>query len=436
MNATRRDGQYIGMVSEMNEDRIIALKRYGEKARQAATLLARTGSADKNRMLRGMAKALRVDSGLILEKNAIDVRNAKGKGLSVAFIDRMTLTPGRIEDMAKGLEDVAALKDPLGEVVGGWRGAQDILITKVRVPIGVIGMIYEARPNVTVDAAGICLKTGNAVILRGSSEVIETNIAEVSALRRAISAEGGPEDAVQLLEDTSRETATELMRLNEYLDLLIPRGGAGLINTVVRESTVPVIETGIGNCHIYAHEAADQRMALDILINAKIQRPSVCNAAESLLVDRSIAAEFLPLAGKALLERGVEIRACAESLPLLAGAKPATEEDFYAEFLDMIISVKIVSGLDEAIEHINKYSSKHTEAIITRDYAAARIFTERIDSSVVMVNASTRFNDGGMFGFGAEIGISNQKLHARGPMGLIEMTTVKYIVSGEGQSRN
>ena len=407
----------------------------GARAKQGATRMALLSTDDKNRMLMKMASALRADMDIIIAKNAPDVEAAKAKGKTPALVDRLTLTPARVEGMAKGLEKLVALKDPVGEIIGGWKGAQGIDITKVRVPIGVIGMIYEARPDVTADAAGICFKTGNAVILRGSGDAKESNMAVIGALRRAVREEGGPENALLLMEDTSREAALEFMRMNQYMDVLIPRGGAELIQAAVMEATVPVIETGIGNCHVYVDASADQRMALDILINAKTQRPSVCNAAESLLVHRDIAAEFLPKAGKALQELGVELRACPDSMGYLAGAKPATEEDFRAEFLDLIISVKTVGGLDEAIDHINAYGTKHTEAIITRDYDAARRFTERIDAAAIMVNASTRFTDGGMFGFGAEMGISTQKLHARGPMGLEEMTTIKYIVQGKGQVR-
>ncbi len=407
----------------------------GAKARQAAACMAVLSAKDKNRMLTAMAAALRSEAPAILAANAVDVAAAKAKAMTAAFVDRLTLTPDRLEGMAKGLEDLVGLKDPIGQVLGGWKGAQDIEITKVRVPFGVIGMIYEARPNVTADAAGICFKTGNAVILRGSGEAKASNLAVVQALRQAVRQQGGPEDAVQLLEDTSREAALAFMRMNRYLDLLIPRGGAGLIQTVVREATVPVIETGIGNCHIYADASADQQMALDILLNAKTQRIGVCNAAESLLVHRSIAAEFLPMAGAALAAQGVELRACPESRRYLPQAAAATEADFGAEFLDMIISIKVVADLDEAIDHINTYGTRHSEAIITKDYDAARHFTSRIDAAVVLVNASTRFTDGGMFGFGAEIGISTQKLHARGPMGLEEMTTIKYIVQGDGQVR-
>ena len=421
----------------MKEDTNIrdAVYLLGAKAKQAAAAMAQLSATDKNDILRGMAGALRKDCDEILTQNAVDVAAAREKKLTAAFVDRLTLTVARVGDMAVGLEDLAALKDPVGEVIGSWIGAQDIEITKVRVPIGVIGMIYEARPNVTADAAGICVKTGNAVILRGSGEAKASNVAVVKALRQAIGEAGGPVDAVLMLEDTSHEAAAELMRMNQYLDVLIPRGGAGLIRTVVKESTVPVIETGIGNCHIYVDASADLQMALDILINAKTQRPGVCNAAESLLVHRSVAAEFLPKAGQAMRDNGVELRACPESRRYLPEAKEATEEDFGAEFLDLILSVKVVDSLDEAIDHINTYGTKHSEAIITRDDEAARRFTARIDAAALMVNASTRFTDGGMFGFGAEIGISTQKLHARGPMGLEAMTTIKYIIRGDGQTR-
>ena len=421
----------------MKEDTNIrdAIYRLGAKAKQAAAVMAQLSATDKNLILCDMADALRKDCDEILAQNALDVAAAREKKLTTAFVDRLTLTVARVEDMAVGLEDLAALKDPVGEIIGGWIGAQDIEITKVRVPIGVIGMIYEARPNVTADAAGICVKTGNAVILRGSGEARASNAAVVKALRRAIGETGGPVDAVLMLEDTSHEAAAELMRMNQYLDVLIPRGGPGLIQTVVKESTVPVIETGIGNCHIYVDASADLQMALDILVNAKTQRPGVCNAAESLLVHRAVAAEFLPKAGKAMQEHGVELRACPESRRYLPDAKEASEEDFAAEYLDLILSVKVVDSLDEAIAHINTYGTKHSEAIITGDYEAARRFTGRIDAAVLLVNASTRFTDGGMFGFGAEIGISTQKLHARGPMGLEAMTSIKNIVQGDGQTR-
>jgi len=407
----------------------------GAKAQQAAARMALLATADKNRMLMKMASFLRAKQDDILAQNALDVAAAEDKKIDAAFIDRLTLTPARVEDMAKGLESLAALRDPVGEILGGWKGDQGIEITKVCVPLGVVGMIYEARPNVTADAAGICFKTGNAVILRGSGEAKKTNLVVVEALRQAIREEGGPDEAIQMLEDISHEAARELMRMDRYLDVLIPRGGAGLIRTVIQEATVPVIETGIGICHVYVDATADLQMALRILVNAKTQRPGVCNAVESLVVHRDVAAEFLPRAGRTLQELGVEIRVCPESRTYLDGAKPATDEDFTTEFLDLILAVKVVESLDEAIMHINTHGSKHTETIVTMDYNASRRFTSCVDAAVVLVNASTRFTDGGMFGFGAEMGISTQKLHARGPMGLAEMTTIKYIIQGEGQIR-
>ena len=411
------------------------LEKLGKQAKTAAAEMALMSTEKKNKILIKMASVLRENIDAILTSNSRDINIANEKGAPTAFIDRLTLTKSRIEDMAQGLESLSMLDDPVGEVIHGWKGNQEIEISKVRVPIGVIGIIYEARPNVTADAAGICFKTGNAVILRGSGEAKESNLAIVTALIKAVSEEGGPAHAIQLLEDTSREAARELMRMDKYLDLLIPRGGAELIKTVVKEATIPVIETGVGNCHIYVDASTDIKMALEILLNAKTQRPGVCNAAESLLVHKYIIKEFLPLASKALKDHGVELRACPESLIHLDVAKPATEEDFATEFLDLVISVKIVDSLESAIEHINKYGSKHSETIITNDYTSAQRFTKEIDAAAVYVNASTRFTDGGMFGFGAEIGISTQKLHARGPMGLAEMTSYKYIIHGEGQVR-
>jgi len=411
------------------------LNDIGEKAASAASEMALLETETKNRMLQSMAHCLREDAKHILVENAKDVLEAKANEKSAAFIDRLTLTKERIEDMASGLEKLTTLKDPVGEVQGSWKGSQDIGIVKIRVPIGVIGIIYEARPNVTADAAGICFKTGNAVILRGSGETKKSNTAIVGSLVKALKKENGPDYAIQLLEDTSREAAGELIRMDKYLDLLIPRGGAGLIKSVVSGATVPVIETGTGNCHIYVDTSADIGMALDILINAKTQRPGVCNAAETLLVDRRIAVEFLPLAERAMLEHGVEIRSCPKGMEYLSSAKAASEDDFYTEFLDLIISVKMTEGIGEAISHINTYGTGHSEAIITGDHDNARRFTKEVDAAVVYVNASTRFTDGGMFGFGAEIGISTQKLHARGPMGLEEMTSIKYIVQGDGQTR-
>ena len=407
----------------------------GERAKKAAAKMALIGTKKKNSILTKMAQQLRNNTKTILASNLLDVKAAKEKNATSAFIDRLTLTEGRIEDMAKGLESLVALKDPVGEVIHGHSGEQEIEITKVRVPIGVIGIIYEARPNVTADAAGICFKTGNAVILRGSGEAKNSNRAIVDALVKAVEEEKGPAYAIQLVDDTSRESAVILMQMNQHLDLLIPRGGAELIKTVIKEATIPVIETGIGNCHIYVDAGADIKMAEEILINAKTQRPGVCNAVESLLVHKDIAKEFVPVAGKVLQKHSVELRACPEAIKLLDGAKAACEDDFATEFLDLVISIKIVDSIESAIEHINKYGSKHSEAIISNDRAASRRFTKEVDAAVVYINASTRFTDGGMFGFGAEIGISTQKLHARGPMGLDEMTTYKYIVQGEGQIR-
>jgi len=411
------------------------IDKIGESARKASTELALLDTEAKNRILLHMAFCLREDTEKILTENAIDVEAAVANNKTTAFIDRLTLTKTRIEDMAFGLEDIASLKDPVGEVLGGWKGNSDIDITKVRVPIGVVGMIYEARPNVTADAAGICFKTGNAVILRGSGETLHTNKVIVNSLTRAVAQKNGPEFSISLLEDTSREAVDEFIKMDKYLDLLIPRGGAEMIKNVVRNATVPVIITGTGNCHLYVDKSADLEMALDILVNAKTQRPGVCNSVETLLVDKNIAVDFLPLAEKVLREHGVELRACQHSISYLDNAILANEEDFYTEFLDLIISIKITENTNEAITHINTFGTGHSETIITKNYDTARRFSKEVDAAVVYVNASSRFTDGGMFGFGAEIGISTQKLHARGPMGLDEMTSIKYIVSGDGQTR-
>jgi len=407
----------------------------GKKASRAANEMALMTTEAKNSILRKMACYLQEDMEYILAANAMDVEEAKESGKTSAFVDRLTLTKERVRDMALGLEKLASLNDPIGEVLSGWKGDQDIEIFKTRVPIGVVGMIYEARPNVTADAAGICFKTGNAAILRGSGDTKKSNSIIVKSLNRAVKDEKGPEFAIQLLEDTSREAVGEFIKMDKYLDLLIPRGSADMIKSIVKGATVPVIETGAGNCHVYVEASADLGMALGILVNAKTQRPGVCNAAETLIVDNSIASEFLPLAETALLEHGVELRACPISMKYLAHSKAADEDDYSAEYLDLIIATKVVEGLEEAIAHINTYGTGHSEAIITKDYDKAHRFTKEVDAAVVYVNASTRFTDGGMFGFGAEIGISTQKLHARGPMGLEEMTSVKYIVRGDGQTR-
>ena len=355
--------------------------------------------------------------------------------MSQGLLDRLQLTPARVQAMADGLLQVAALEDPVGEVLSMKLRPNGLQIGQKRVPLGVIGMIYEARPNVTADAFGLCFKSGNAVILKGGSDAIRSNQAIVGCLRKGLLRAGLPEDAVQLVEDTSRETTKELMRLNQYIDVLIPRGGAGLIRAVVENSTVPVIETGTGNCHIYVDESADLNMALDIIYNAKTQRIGVCNACESLVVHRAVAEQFLPLLKERLSRKQVEIRADEAACAIEPSFTPATEEDWGTEYLDYILSLKLVDSLDEAIQHINHYNTGHSEAIITSDYFNAQRFLNEVDAAAVYANASTRFTDGEEFGFGAEIGISTQKLHARGPMGLKELTTTKYIIYGDGQIR-
>lgn len=409
----------------------------GKNAKTASRLVAAMQTNQKNEVLRECAKALIDSSERIIEANKIDVEKAKAAGTPAPLVDRLMLNEARIEGMADGLLQIAKLPDPVGEVVNMNTLPNGLVVGQKRVPMGVIGIIYEARPNVTSDAFGLCLKAGSAVILKGGSDAINSNKAIVDVFRKTIEVAGINPNVVQLIEDTSREAATALMRLNEYVDLLIPRGGAGLISAVVKNSTVPVIETGVGNCHIYVDDSAKPDMALDILINAKTQRPGVCNAAESLLVSEKIAPEFLPAAVKALKERGVEIRACEKTFEICGkdGLVPADDNDYGTEFLDLIISVKVVKGIDEAIEHIAKYSTGHSEAIVTESYKNAQRFLAEVDSAAVYVNASTRFTDGNEFGFGAEIGISTQKLHARGPMGLKALTTTKFIIYGNGQIR-
>lgn len=389
----------------------------------------------KNRALLAMADALWANRERILEANAIDVNQAKARNLSNALIDRLTLNGERIHGMAEGLRQVAALPDPVGQTVRGWRRPNGLQIAKVRVPLGVVGIIYEARPNVTVDAAGLCLKAGNAVVLRGGSEAIRSNIAIAQVIGEAAMASGLPNGAINLIEQADRSAATELMQAHGLIDVLIPRGGPGLIRSVVENATVPVIETGAGNCHVYVAATADLAMAKRIVLNAKLQRPGVCNAAETLLVHEAVAARFLPEVAQDLRAAGVELRLCERARAFVPDGVPATEEDWATEYLDLILAIRVVSSLDEALEHIARYSTGHSEAIVTSDYLEARRFTEEVDAAAVYVNASTRFTDGGEFGFGAEIGISTQKLHARGPMGLEELTTFKYIVTGEGQTR-
>lgn len=410
-------------------------KELAIKARLAAPILCAMGEKDKNAILHTMADGLLHAVQEILNANKLDVAAAECKGQSRALLDRLILNENRITQMADGLREVAALPDPVGEVMSMWVRPNGLRIGKMRVPIGVIGIIYEARPNVTVDAAGLCLKSGNAVILRGGSEAIHSNTAIVKVLCEAGKKQGLPQGAISLIQDTSREAATELMTLNGLVDVLIPRGGAGLIRSVVENARLPVIETGVGNCHIYVDGESDQDMAIRITVNAKTSRPAVCNAAETLLVDRQIARQFLPACIAALKEKGVEIRGCPKTREIVPDIKEATEEDWYTEYLDFIMAVKVVNGIEEAIEHISKYGSKHSEAIITNNYFRATKFHKEVDAAAVYVNASTRFTDGYEFGFGAEIGISTQKLHARGPMGLQELTSYKYIVFGEGQTR-
>ena len=411
------------------------LEEIGSRAKEVSRVLNNLGSTPKNEGLKAVAQALLDGKDKILEANQKDVQAALAKGMNPGLVDRLSLNEARIQAMAEGLLQVASLDDPVGEVISMKPRPNGLLIGQKRVPLGVIGMIYEARPNVTADAFGLCFKSGNAVILKGGSDALESNKAIVVQIREGLKSAGLPEDAVQLIESTDREVTRQFMRLNDYLDVLIPRGSAGLIRSVVENSTVPVIETGTGNCHIFVDESADLDMALNIIFNAKTQRIGVCNACESLVVHRAVAEEFLPLLKARLDEKQVEIRADKEACALVDGFVPAAEEDWGREYLDYILSLKLVDSIDEAIAHINRYNTKHSEAIITSDYANAQRFLNEIDAAAVYVNASTRYTDGFEFGFGAEIGISTQKLHARGPMGLKELTTTKYIIYGNGQVR-
>lgn len=411
------------------------LEEIGSRAKEVSRVLNNLGSTPKNEGLKAVAQALLDGKDKILEANQKDVQAALAKGMNPGLVDRLSLNDARIQAMAEGLLQVASLDDPVGEVISMKPRPNGLLIGQKRVPLGVIGMIYEARPNVTADAFGLCFKSGNAVILKGGSDALESNKAIVVQIREGLKSAGLPEDAVQLIESTDREVTRQFMRLNDYLDVLIPRGSAGLIRSVVENSTVPVIETGTGNCHIFVDESANLDMALNIIFNAKTQRIGVCNACESLVVHRAVAEEFLPLLKARLDEKQVEIRADKEACALVDGFVPAAEEDWGREYLDYILSLKLVDSIDEAIAHINRYNTKHSEAIITSDYANAQRFLNEIDAAAVYVNASTRFTDGFEFGFGAEIGISTQKLHARGPMGLKELTTTKYIIYGNGQVR-
>ncbi len=412
----------------------LSLKEMGKRASQAARVVGQLPTLKKNQVLRHLADALESDYSEIIAVNEDDVKNATG--LDSKFLDRLTLDKQRIFAMAEGVRQVASLPDPVGNIEKGWTTHAGLQISQQRVPLGVIGMIFEARPNVTVDSAALCFKSGNAVILRGGKGALQTNIKLTQIIRTVLDAQSLPADAVQLIQETSHEVAQKFMRLNDYLDVLIPRGSARLIQTVVQKATVPVIETGAGNCHIYVDETADLQMAQNIVVNAKTQRPSVCNAAEKLLVNREIAREFLPRVAVDLHKYNVEIRGDQETCQILGDqAVPASKADWDIEYNDYIIAIKIVDSLDEAITHINRHNTKHSEAIITDDYKHSREFTARVDAACVYVNASTRFTDGFEFGFGAEIGISTQKLHARGPMGLKALTTTKYVILGDGQVR-
>lgn len=407
----------------------------GARSKQAQRLLSKAGGAVIDKALNAIAAALEKNANYILEENSKDIRAASENDMAQAMIDRLTLTHDRISGMAQGMRQVASSENPVGKVLWGETRPNGLKIEKVAVPIGVIAVIFEARPNVTADAAAICLKAGNSVILKGGKEAINSNKAIAAVMRNALAESGLPEDCIILIDNISRQAATELMKLNGYVDLLIPRGGAGLIRSVVENATVPVIETGVGNCHVYVDSDADIEMAASIVANAKASRVSVCNSCESLLIHKDIAEDALLVIGDALKAKNVEIRGDEAVCEILPYAVPATDEDWDTEYLDYIISVKTVSDIDEAIAHIAKYGTGHSEAIITDSYAAAEKFKAEVDAAAVYVNASTRFTDGGEFGFGAEIGISTQKLHARGPLGIAHMVSSKYVISGNGQIR-
>ena len=412
-----------------------SVEELGQRARAASRILATAPTDAKNAALHTAADLLLERAGEIQAANAEDLAAAAAVGMAQGPLDRLRLTNARLEGMAGGLRTVAGLVDPIGDILDGWTPPNGLQITRVRVPLGVVAIIYENRPNVTSDAAGLCLKSGNAALLRGSSSALRSNVAIVAVLREALAKHALPEDAVLLVEDTAHETATQVMRLTEYVDCLIPRGGHSLIQSIRENATVPVIIDGDGNCHVYVDAAADLDEALTIVVNAKTQRTSVCNSAESLVVHEAVAADFVPRAAAALDAHAVELVGDTNSQALSAHIAPATEADYATEFLDLKMSVAVVPDLTAAIDHVNRYGTGHTEAILTRDLHAARRFTTEVDAAAVIVNASTRFTDGEEFGFGAEIGISTQKLHARGPMGLRELTTYKYVIWGNGQSR-
>jgi len=407
----------------------------GKRAKEASKQLAHLNTEKKNRVLLLVADLLENAKSELLKANEADLKQGEEMGLKGAIVERLTLSGSRIKDIAAGLREIVQLEDPIGEIEEMKKRPNGLLIGKKRVPLGVVGVIYESRPNVTADVAGLCIKTGNVCVLRGGKEAYRSNNAIVKIFQEALLECGLDPNMVQLVQDTSRESAMAMMKLNAYLDILIPRGGAGLIQAVVQNSTVPVIETGVGNCHIYVDEAADLKKAVAIVYNAKTHRPGVCNAAESLLVHEKVAAEVLPVLGEALKEGGVEIRGDKWTCEMIPEATPASEEDWSTEYLDLVISSKVVGSVEEAVDHINRYGSMHSESIITENYSHSQYFLDRVDAAAVYVNASTRFTDGFEFGYGAEIGISTQKLHARGPMGLKELTTSKYIIYGSGQTR-
>lgn len=411
------------------------IQTLGQQAKEAEIQIAQLSTKIKNEILIKSAKALLDNCQNILDINKEDVEKAKTSGVKDAFIDRLTLTEKRISDMADGLRQIASLNDPVGEFLYGKTLPNGLIIQQKRVPLGVIAIIFESRPNVTADAFGLCLKSGNAVILRGGKEAIKTNIAIVNIFKNVLKECGINENAVQIVENTSHEIANELMKAHEYIDVLIPRGSARLINTVINNSTVPCIQTGVGNCHIFVDESAKLDDAVNIIVNAKTQRPGVCNAVETLLIHKNVASSVLPNIGKELQSRNVEIRGDETVRQYITNSIPATEEDWATEYEDYIVAIKVVEDLDEVIKHIAKYGTKHSESIITENYSNAQRFLNEVDAAAVYVNASTRFTDGGQFGFGAEIGISTQKLHARGPMGLKELTTTKYVIMGNGQVR-
>ena len=411
-------------------------EKMGSAAKAAERILGVADTNTKNKALEAMASALESDADKIISANETDLENGRKNGMKESLLDRLRLTRERIAGMADGIRQVAALSDPVGEIIEGSVRPNGMKIRRVRVPLGVVGIIFESRPNVTSDAAALCLKSGNACILRGGKEAINSNMAIADTLRQAVVSADLPADCIQLVSDTSRESANQMMRMNQYLDVLIPRGGAGLILAVVENSTVPVIETGVGNCHVFVDKTADIGMAADIICNAKTSRPSVCNAIETILVHKDIAEKALPVIKARLDEKNVELRGCEITRAILGDSViPATDEDYATEFLDYILACRVVDSLDDAIEHISRYSTGHSECIVTSDYFSAEKFTSSVDSAAVYVNCSTRFTDGGEFGLGAEIGISTQKLHARGPMGIRQLTSSKFIIQGDGQVR-